>query len=86
MTARLPGHTASNLSPVSAPALLQVDNLSLEYRTAQRVVRATHQVSFEVDKADRFVLNTNTVPRRWYFEGQLESNTLRSGEQFEFQD
>lgn len=56
MTARLPGHTASNLSPVSAPALLQVDNLSLEYRTAQRVVRATHQVSFEVDKADRFVL------------------------------
>ncbi len=37
-------------------------------------------------KADRFVLNTNTVPRRWYFEGQLESNTLRSGEQFEFQD
>ncbi len=56
MTARLPGHTASNLSPVSAPALLQVDNLSLEYRTAQRVVRATHQVSVEVDKADRFVL------------------------------
>ncbi|WP_313326496.1 ABC transporter ATP-binding protein [Pseudomonas qingdaonensis] len=56
MTARLPGHTASNLSPVSAPALLQVYNLSLEYRTAQRVVRATHQVSFEVDKADRFVL------------------------------
>ena len=42
MTARLPGHTASNLSPVSAPALLQVDNLSLEYRTAQRVVRAAH--------------------------------------------
>ncbi len=37
-------------------------------------------------KADRFVLNTNTIPRRWYFEGQLESNTLRPGEAFEFQD
>lgn len=56
MNARLQGHTASNLSSVSAPPVLQVDNLSLEYRTAQRVVRATHQVSFDVDKADRFVL------------------------------
>lgn len=56
MTAPLPGHTASNLSRVATPPLLQVDNLSLEYRTAQRVVRATHQVSFEVDRADRFVL------------------------------
>ncbi len=37
-------------------------------------------------KADRFVLNTNTVPRRWYFEGQLDSSTLRQGEAFEFQD
>lgn len=56
MTAPLPGHTASNLSRVATPPLLKVDNLSLEYRTAQRVVRATHQVSFEVDRADRFVL------------------------------
>ena len=56
MTAPLPGHTASNLSRVAAPPLLKVDNLSLEYRTAQRVVRATHQVSFEVDRTDRFVL------------------------------
>ncbi|MEV8945107.1 ATP-binding cassette domain-containing protein, partial [Klebsiella pneumoniae] len=56
MTARLQGHTASKLSRVDTPPLLQVDNLSLEYRTAQRVVRATHQVSFEVDKGDRFVL------------------------------
>jgi NitT/TauT family transport system ATP-binding protein len=50
MTAPLPGHTASNLSRVATPPLLAVDNLSLEYRTAQRVVRATHQVSFEVDR------------------------------------
>ncbi|MDR0277573.1 MAG: ABC transporter ATP-binding protein [Paucimonas sp.] len=56
MTAQLQGHTASKLSRVDTPPLLQVDDLSLEYRTAQRVVRATHQVSFEVDKGDRFVL------------------------------
>ncbi|MGH8486051.1 MAG: ABC transporter ATP-binding protein [Pseudomonas sp.] len=56
MNAPLQGHTVSKLSSVATPPLLQVDNVSLEYRTAQRVVRATHQVSFEVDKADRFVL------------------------------
>ena len=39
-----------------AGALLQVDRVSLEYRTPQRVVRATHQVSFDVHEADRFVL------------------------------
>jgi NitT/TauT family transport system ATP-binding protein len=51
----LQGHAASN--PVaSTQALLAVDNVSLEYRTPQRVVRATHQVSFEIDPADRFVL------------------------------
>lgn len=56
MTAPLPGHAASNLRRVDSPTLLAVDNLSLEYRTPQRVVRATHQVSFEVDRTDRFVL------------------------------
>ena len=55
MNALLQGHAASN--PVaSTQALLAVDNVSLEYRTPQRVVRATHQVSFEIDPADRFVL------------------------------
>jgi NitT/TauT family transport system ATP-binding protein len=39
----------------SAP-LLQVDNVSLEYRTPDRVVRATHRVSFDMHEADRFVL------------------------------
>jgi len=39
----------------SAP-LLQVDNVSLEYRTPERVARATHRVSFDVHAADRFVL------------------------------
>lgn len=36
--------------------LLQVDDVSLEYRTRERVVRATHRVSFDVHQADRFVL------------------------------
>jgi NitT/TauT family transport system ATP-binding protein len=36
--------------------LLQVDGVSLEYRTPERVVRATHRVSFDVHAADRFVL------------------------------
>ena len=54
MNAPLPGHAASSLTPC-AP-LLAVDNVSLEYRTAERVVRATHQVSFEIDPADRYVL------------------------------
>ncbi|SFX70521.1 ABC transporter ATP-binding protein [Pseudomonas sp. NFACC36] len=55
MNALLQGHAAS--TPVSTgTALLSVDNVSLEYRTPQSVVRATHQVSFEVDPGDRFVL------------------------------
>jgi NitT/TauT family transport system ATP-binding protein len=36
--------------------LLEVDNVSLEYRTARNVVQATQQVSFDVYGADRFVL------------------------------
>ncbi|MBS0452569.1 MAG: ABC transporter ATP-binding protein [Proteobacteria bacterium] len=57
-----PPHVARPHGP-SAPAasadfaaLLQVQGLSLEYATAQRVVRATHRVSFDVHEADRFVL------------------------------
>ncbi|VVO12615.1 Vitamin B12 import ATP-binding protein BtuD [Pseudomonas fluorescens] len=55
MNAPLQGHAASNLLG-SSQALLAVDQVSLEYRTPQRVVRATHQVSFDVDQQDRFVL------------------------------
>ncbi|KAF7598023.1 MAG: sulfonate ABC transporter ATP-binding protein [Candidatus Dactylopiibacterium carminicum] len=36
--------------------LLDVDGVSLEYRTPKRLVRATHRVSFAVHEADRFVL------------------------------
>jgi len=55
MNAPLQGHAASSFASVDT-ALLSVDNVSLEYRTPQRVVRATHRVSFDVDPADRFVL------------------------------
>ena len=54
MNAPLQGRTASTLTHLQP--LLQVESVNLEYRTPQRVVRATHEVSFEVDPADRFVL------------------------------
>ncbi len=44
-------------SPVVEPApLLQVDRVGLQYRSATAVVQATHDVSFDVYPADRFVL------------------------------
>lgn len=47
----------ATITPLKPDApLLQVDGVSLEYRTPQRVVRATHRVSFDVHAADRFVL------------------------------
>ncbi len=39
-----------------AAALLQVDGVTLDYTTHDRVVRATHRVGFDVLEADRFVL------------------------------
>ncbi|MDA7418315.1 ABC transporter ATP-binding protein [Xenophilus arseniciresistens] len=42
--------------PAGDAPLLQVDGVSLEYRTPERVVRATHRVGFDVHAADRFVL------------------------------
>lgn len=56
MNALLQSHTASPQLQPAFDTLLQVNRVSLEYRTPQRVVRATHEVSFEVDRADRFVL------------------------------
>ena len=43
MNALLQGHTASTLSPGTFDTVLQVQKVSLEYRTPQRVVRATHE-------------------------------------------
>src|SRR5471030_2020420 len=48
-----PGHSDS---PATSAKLLTVDNVSLEYRTRERIVRATHDVSFDVYGGDRFVL------------------------------
>ncbi|WP_447578985.1 ABC transporter ATP-binding protein [Achromobacter kerstersii] len=36
--------------------LLAVDKVTIEYKTRERRVRATHQVSFEVHGGDRFIL------------------------------
>ncbi|WP_454766167.1 ABC transporter ATP-binding protein [Cupriavidus campinensis] len=52
-----PLHPGAHLRVIPArPPLLQVDGVSLEYRTPGRVVRATHRVNFDVHGADRFVL------------------------------
>jgi NitT/TauT family transport system ATP-binding protein len=59
MNAVAQGHTASRPAPLQAlsqDVLLTVNQVSLEYRTPERVVRATHEVSFEIDQGDRFVL------------------------------
>jgi len=52
-----PRGTATSIAPaLHSHALLQVDGVTLEYATQDRVVRATHRVSFDVHRADRFVL------------------------------
>jgi len=43
------------MSTAHAP-LLQVRDLTLEYKTPQRRVRATHEVSFDVYDGDRYIL------------------------------
>ena len=48
--------TVTPLKTEPPAPLLRVENVSLEYRTPQRVVRATQGVSFDVHAADRFVL------------------------------
>ncbi|CAD6545894.1 ABC transporter ATP-binding protein [Paraburkholderia sabiae] len=49
-----PDHAVTDAAHSSR--LLAVDRVSLEYRTRERVVRATHDVSFDVYGGDRFVL------------------------------
>jgi len=53
----VPRDTATSIAPaLHSDALLQVDGVTLEYAAQDRVVRATHRVSFDVHRADRFVL------------------------------
>ena len=53
---RAPGAVAQPARAAEPSALLQVDGVSLEYRTPERVVRATHRVGFDVHAAERYVL------------------------------
>ncbi|WP_233856017.1 ABC transporter ATP-binding protein [Paraburkholderia sp. HD33-4] len=54
-TLLFPDDAARNAAATSGK-LLAVENVTLEYRTRERIVRATHDVSFDVYGGDRFVL------------------------------
>jgi NitT/TauT family transport system ATP-binding protein len=41
---------------LASDVLLRVDDVTLEYRSPGRVVHATHRVSFDVHRGDRFVM------------------------------
>ena len=47
---------AYDVQPGQSDVLLRVEDVSLEYRNARQVVHATHQVSFDVHRGDRFVM------------------------------
>ncbi len=47
---------AMQASQAADRPLLKVNEVSLEYQTERQIVRATHQVSFDVHRGDRFVL------------------------------
>jgi len=49
-------NTDVNASPQSPPPLLQVEGVTLQYKTREHLVTATYRVSFDVLKSDRFVL------------------------------
>ncbi|ADG17323.1 ABC transporter related protein [Paraburkholderia atlantica] len=49
-------HDADRSAAATSGKLLAVENVNLEYRTRERIVRATHDVSFDVYGGDRFVL------------------------------
>ncbi|MFL9962370.1 ABC transporter ATP-binding protein [Paraburkholderia sediminicola] len=49
-------HHAGESRAATSEKLLAVEHVNLEYRTRERIVRATHDVSFDVYGGDRFVL------------------------------
>jgi NitT/TauT family transport system ATP-binding protein len=51
-----PMPAAASPVPAGNAALLEVDRVSIDYVTDERVLRATHQVSLQVHAAERFVL------------------------------
>ncbi|EIF31183.1 ABC-type nitrate/sulfonate/bicarbonate transport system, ATPase component [Burkholderia sp. Ch1-1] len=50
-----PNH-GNEAAAATSGKLLAVEHVNLEYRTRERIVRATHDVSFDVYGGDRFVL------------------------------
>src|SRR3954464_4520502 len=46
----------SNAQVTGGTPLLQVEGVTLQYRTRQHVVTATYRVSFDVHRSDRFVI------------------------------
>jgi len=48
--------TLSPVQPMKPAPLLAVDRVSLQYRTPTRLVQATHELSFELHEAERYVL------------------------------
>lgn len=61
MTVNLGDATSVDMTPQFAPAekpnpLLQVEGLTLQYKTPDHLVTATYRVDFELYKSDRFVL------------------------------
>ena len=54
-TLLFPNH-GKQVAAATSKKLLAVDRVNLEYRTRERIVRATHDVSFDVYGGDRFVL------------------------------
>ncbi|WP_407529771.1 ABC transporter ATP-binding protein [Methylobacterium oryzisoli] len=60
LPAREPARSREAPTPALAaeppPPLLRISGVSLEYRTPDRVIRATHRVNLDVFAADRFVL------------------------------
>ncbi|ROR50465.1 ABC transporter ATP-binding protein [Diaphorobacter sp. C33] len=51
-----PASHPASAAPAAPAPLLQVQGVSLDYRTHERVVRATHRVSFDVHAGERYVL------------------------------
>jgi NitT/TauT family transport system ATP-binding protein len=49
-------HTVQGTAATIPEPLLRVDNVTLQYKTAEHLVTATYRVSFDVHAADRFVL------------------------------
>ncbi|MDR0260250.1 MAG: ABC transporter ATP-binding protein [Comamonas sp.] len=54
--AAAPSQTLHRQAAQAGSALLEVDQVSIDYVTDERVLRATHQVSLQVHAAERFVL------------------------------